>query len=156
MSTIAARPSLTRFFQPFGLVVAAVLAGGATGFVLGSRTGVGEPIRAARPSGAQALAKALSWKRETADESEQRREIADLLDELRTARALIESSRHDEEGLRIASRLRALEAARDAGAARMERLESHLERLESQRIDFSPTGSAPSSASKSEPRRNGR
>lgn len=151
MSTVAAQPtaaeaqsSASRSFRRSGVVVAAVVAGGAMGFALGSRTGVGEPIHAAGRQDARSA--------EALDGSQKLREIARLLEEARTARALIESLRHDEEGIRAGARLRALEAARDQGAARLERLEQRLDRLEARQIDPIPTGSLPKSESRRDAR----
>ncbi|MBG0812179.1 hypothetical protein IY145_22810 [Methylosinus sp. H3A] len=135
------RPHGIRLSWLLGLVALSVGAGATAGFLLGARTGVKDALHAAQSIDAQTLAKALDWKPEVSVGLEQRREIARLLDEARTTRALIEALRHDEEALRAGTRLRALESARDLGATRLERLESRLDRLENVRIDPMPTGS---------------
>jgi hypothetical protein len=140
-----------------GFVVASIAAGMAAGFALGSRTGVKTALEAGRSIDAETLGKALAWKPEIAAGAPERREIAQLLDELRTARAQMEAYRHDRETMRAAERLRALETAREAGdrsaAARAEKIEMRLDRLERMsidplradpsRIDLTPTGALP-------------
>jgi hypothetical protein len=143
-SGVFASPGLRRA----GFVIVSIVAGTAAGFLLGSRTGVKDGIEAGQSIDAETLSKALAWKPEVAStDLRRRREIAQLLDEVRSARAQIESLRHEKEGLRPAERLRALEAAREAGAARLDKLEARLSRLErSGQIDPTPTGSVAKAA----------
>lgn len=156
MWTAAARrlapPSRPNGLRILGVIVASVCAGAAAGFFLGSRTGVKTALQAAQSIDGQTLAKALDWKPEVSFGIEQRREIARLLDEARATRALIESLRHDEEALRAGVRLRALETARDFGAARLEQIEQRLDRLDGARIDPAPTGSLPKGEARRESR----
>jgi hypothetical protein len=135
-----------------GFVIVSIIAGTAAGFLLGSRTGVKDGIEAGQSIDAETLSKALAWKPEVAStDLRRRREIAQLLDEVRSARAQIESLRHEKEGLRPAERLRSLEAAREAGAARLDKLEARLSRLERGQIDPTPTGSLAKAAERKEP-----
>ncbi|ATQ67560.1 MULTISPECIES: hypothetical protein [Methylosinus] len=150
MPIIAAKPF--GVFSPQGLrravfVVASIAFGTAAGYMLGSRTGVKDAIEAGQSIDAETLSKALAWKPEVASiDLRRRREIAQMLDDVRSARAQIESLRHEREALRPGERLRALEAAREAGAARLDRLEARLSRLERTQVDPTPTGSVPKTA----------
>lgn len=144
---VLASPGLRRV----GFVLVSIVAGAAAGFLLGSRTGVKDAIEAGQSIDAETLSKALAWKPEVAStDLRRRREIAQLLDEVRSARAQIESLRHEKEGLRPAERLRSLEAAREAGASRLDKLEARLSRLERGQIDPTPTGSLAKAAERRE------
>jgi hypothetical protein len=155
MPIIAAKPF--GVFSPQGLrravfVVVSIALGTGAGYVLGSRTGVKDALEAGQSIDAETLSKALAWKPEVASvDLRRRREIAQLLDDVRSARAQIESLRHEREALRPGERLRALEAAREAGAARLDRLEARLSRLERPQVDPTPTGSVPKAAERKEP-----
>jgi hypothetical protein len=136
-----------------GFILASIVAGTAAGYVLGSHTGVRDGLEAGQSIDAETLSKALAWKPEIAStDLRRRREIAQLLDEVRSARAQLESLRHEKEALRPAERLRALESAREAGASRLDRLEARLGRLERTQIDPTPTGALPKTAERKEPR----
>jgi hypothetical protein len=154
MPIIAAKPF--GVFSSQGLrravfVVVSIAVGTSAGFVLGSRTGVKDALEAGQSIDAETLSKALAWKPEVASiDLRRRRDIAQLLEDVRSARAQIESLRHEREALRPGERLRALEAAREAGATRLERMEGRLSRLERAQLDPTPTGSLPKAPERKE------
>ncbi|MBY6242139.1 hypothetical protein [Methylosinus sp. Sm6] len=156
MPIFAAKPF--GVFSPQGLrragfVLASIAVGAAAGFVLGSHTGVKDGLEAGQSIDAETLSKALAWKPEVASvDLRRRREIAQLLDDVRSVRAQLESLRHEREAMRPGERLRALESARDVGGARLDRMEARLSRIERAQIDPTPTGSLPKAAERKEPR----
>ncbi len=120
------------------LLAASILGGLAVGYA-GVRAGITPAVDA--DAGLSTLAQALPWKAEVASDAGERREIGQLLGDVRALRAQVESLRHKHENSRLAERIRALEAGRDAAAAlatRLDRVEERLAKME--RIDPTPTG----------------
>jgi len=119
-----------------GALALAILAGCALGFELGVRAGdpgLPAPARSAETAGLNAA------------------DVARLREDVRGLRAQIEQLRHLAETSRTSERLKALEAAHEAGAAqalllgatvtKLGQLEARLERLERAQADPTPTGS---------------
>lgn len=128
-------------FKSFrGALALAILAGCALGFELGMRAG--DP---ALPPGAHGVETA-AWLNAagTAD-------VTRLREDVRSLRAQIEQLRHLAETSKTGERLKALEAAHEAGAAQAQllgatvmklgQIEARLERLERAQADPTPTGS---------------
>ena len=121
-----------------GALALAILVGAALGFELGMRAGALAPSPGARNAETAWLDAAGAP------------EVARLRDDVRSLRAQIEQLRHLAENSRAAERLKALEAAHEAGAAQAQlagstaaqlgRLEARLERLERASADTTPTG----------------
>ena len=134
------------------LLTASVTLGLALGYVSGSRTGVRPALEAGGRVDAASLARALPWKNEIAAEAVDRRQVARLLDDLRSLRAQVEQMRHASETSRILDRIHALEVAGRAAppapsrskvdpTARLVKLEERFARLERAGADRTATGS---------------
>lgn len=150
------RAPIPRAAQPDAraLIALSIAFGLALGFYSGSRTGVRPALDAASHSDSASLTQALPWKTEIAAEAQDRRETAQLVGEVRKLRAQVEQLRHASEALRTGERLRALEAGRNATqessraqdraklevAARLDKVEDRLGRLEKASADKTPTG----------------
>jgi hypothetical protein len=130
-----------RAFNSFrGALALAILAGCALGFELGVRAGDPGLPTPARSAEAAAWLNAPSGA-----------DVSRLREDVRGLRAQIEQLRHLAETSKTGERLKALEAAHEAGAAQMQvlgatatklgQLEVRFERLERVQADPTPTGS---------------
>jgi hypothetical protein len=140
-----ARPRPTKGLAYIG---AAIGAGMAVGYLLGSGAGLKNGRDNAAQNERTSLVQALPWKSEVTTDAGGVRETARLADEIRSVRTQIEQLRRSADGARAAERLRVLETARDENrdvvkttAAKIEKLEARLSQLERVSADRTPTGS---------------
>lgn len=148
-----AQPFVSSTPRLYAFVAASIAAGMVVGFLFGSHAGVKDALDAGASADGPGPTKALAWKPEIAAGLGDRRELARLVEEVRSMRAQVESLRHANETLRAADRLRALEAGREAAleggrgnekaAARLEKIEARLDLVERAKIDRTPTGAVP-------------
>jgi hypothetical protein len=141
--SVAGRRSSRSFWSALAL---ALLAGAALGMEFGLRAGSLAPPARGRISETVSLDAAGAA------------EVARLRDDVRALRAQIEQLRHLVEISKTSERIKALEAAHDAGvaqsqlaaatAARLGGLEARLERLEHASVDTTPTSLIQRSGSK--------
>lgn len=111
-----------------------IIAGVAVGYFVGSHTGVRPAVEAGARVDAASLAQALPWKSEIASDVGDKREIAHLLDELRSLRAQIEQVRHTVEAARAGERVAET-------TSRLDKFEERLGRVERLGADRTATGS---------------
>jgi hypothetical protein len=134
---------------PYAALAFSVGMGAVFGYLVGSRTGVREAVEEGARVEAASLAEALPWKPEVAaSQPPDKREIARVLDQLRSLRAQIEQMRHQAETARPA----ADPAGAGEIAARFSRLEERLDRLERASADKAATGAFAPAAKPEEPR----
>lgn len=114
-----------------------VAAGAVAGYLVGAHTGVRPAVEAGLRIEAASLSQALPWKTEIAAGAGDRREVARLTDEMRFLRAEMEQLRRNAETARPAPG----PAAGAETAARLDRIEGRLGRLERDGADKSPTSS---------------
>jgi hypothetical protein len=143
LAPVSARPR-----RGFIYIGAAIAAGMAVGYLLGSGAGLKNRAEPVVGNERASIQQALPWKAEVASSAADRRDAARLTDEIRLVRTQIEQLRRSAETQRSSERLRALETAREeshdalkANAAKLEKLEARLSQLERASADRTPTGS---------------